>query len=132
MIRFLIRVAVYVVAAAIGLIVAGLLLNGLSVSASSFFEVVLIFAIIQALLTQVFSRTTERHAPVLSAGVGLFSALVSLFVTSLISDGLSVSGASTWIMAAVIIWLVSMIAAFVLPFLLVKAGVEHARERRAG
>jgi hypothetical protein len=132
MIRFLIRVAVYLVAAAIGLLVASLFLDGLSVSFSSYLEVVLIFAVVQALLTQVFSRATDRKAPALSAGVGLFSALVSLMITALVSDGLSISGIGTWIGAAVIIWLVSMIAAFLLPLLLVKLGVEHARERRDG
>jgi uncharacterized membrane protein YvlD (DUF360 family) len=131
MIRFLIRVAIYLVAAAIGLVVASLVLSGLSVSFSSFFEIVLIFAVVQALLTQVFSRVTERSAPALAAGVGLFSALLSLIVTALISDGLTVDGLGTWIGAAVIIWLVSMVAAFLLPIILVKMGVEHARERRA-
>jgi uncharacterized membrane protein YvlD (DUF360 family) len=132
MIRFLIRLAVYLVAAAIGLLVAGLFLSGLSVSASGFIEVVLIFAVVQALLTQVLGRATDRRAPALSAGVGLFSALVSLVVTALLSDGLSVSGLGTWIGAAVIIWLVSMVAAFLLPILLVRMGIEHARERRDG
>ena len=130
MIRFLIRVAVYLVAAAIGLIVAGLLFDGLSVSVGGFLEVVVIFAIVQAVLVQVFGRTTDRKAPALSAGVGLFSALVALIITALVSDSLSVSGLGTWIGAAVIIWLVSMIATFLLPILLVRMGVEHARERR--
>jgi len=132
MIRFLIRAVVYLVAAAIGLLVAGLVLDGFSVSASSFLYVVVIFAVVQSVITPLITQATGRNAPALAGGASLFSALIALIVTAAISDGLTIDGLGTWIGAAVIIWLVSMVAAFLLPLLLVKMGVQHVRERRAG
>jgi uncharacterized membrane protein YvlD (DUF360 family) len=132
MIRFLIRAAVYLVAAAIGLLVASLVLDGFSVSASSFLYVVVIFALVQSVITPLITQATGRNAPALAGGASLFSALIALIVTAAISDGLTIDGLGTWIGAAVIIWLVSMVAAFLLPLLLVKMGVQHVRERRAG
>jgi len=38
-------------------------------------------------------------------------------VTDLLSDGLSISGFVTWIAATVIVWVVSLLAVFILPFL---------------
>ena len=132
MIRFLIRAVVYLVAAAIGLLVASLVLDGFSVSASSFLYVVVIFAVVQSVITPLITQATGRNAPALAGGASLFSALIALIVTAAISDGLTIDGLGTWIGAAVIIWLVSMVAAFLLPLLLVKMGVQHVRERRAG
>jgi uncharacterized membrane protein YvlD (DUF360 family) len=132
MIRFLIRAVVYLVAAAIGLVVAGIVFDGFSVSASSFLYVVVIFAVVQSVITPLITQATGRNAPALAGGASLFSALIALIVTAAISDGLTIDGLGTWIGAAVIIWLVSMVAAFLLPLLLVKMGVQHVRERRSG
>jgi uncharacterized membrane protein YvlD (DUF360 family) len=60
--------------------------------------------------------------------VALIATLVSLIVTDLVSDGLSISGVGTWIAATVIVWLGSLVAAFILPFLGLK---KYLEERRA-
>ena len=73
-----------------------------------FLSAALIFGLIQALVTPLFERVTERNATALAGGVGLFSALVALFVTETIADGLEVDGFSTWFFAALVIWLASM------------------------
>ena len=39
----------------------------------------------------------------------------SLVLTALISDGLTIDGIGTWILATVIVWLTTMIAGVVLP-----------------
>jgi putative membrane protein len=51
-------------------------------------------------------------------------------ITDLISSGLTIDGASTWVWATLILWLVSMAAAFLLPLLLLRHVVEESRERR--
>jgi putative membrane protein len=53
--------------------------------------------------------------------------LVGLIITSLLSDGLSISGGVTWIAATVIVWLVSLLGVFVLPLIFVKKKVEERR-----
>ena len=46
------------------------------------------------------------------------------------TDGLSIEGTQTWILATLIVWLASLIAVLFIPLILVKMGVESARKRR--
>jgi hypothetical protein len=82
------------------------------------------FALLQPFLFSVFRRSP---GPVLG-GVALIATLVSLIVTELLTDGLSIRGVGTWIAATVIVWLGSVLAAFILPFLGLK---KYLEERRA-
>ena len=61
-------------------------------------------------------------------GVALISTFVALLVTDLVSDGLSISGIGTWIGATVVVWLASLLAVFILPYLGLK---KYLDERRA-
>jgi uncharacterized membrane protein YvlD (DUF360 family) len=127
MIRFLIRTAVFFASALIGLLVADLVLSGLSVDGKSYLSVAIIFALLQAILSPLILKMTVKNGSAFTGGVGIISTFVALFLTSLISSGLSISGASTWILAALIVWLAGAIAAFVLPFLVLKKVVENNR-----
>ena len=49
-------------------------------------------------------------------------------ITDLVSDGLTIRGATTWILATLIVWLATMLASILLPVILVKAGVESLRD----
>ena len=127
MIRFLIRVAVYFASAFIGLWVADLLLSGLSIAVSSYFTVAIIFALIQAIISPLVFKMTAKNANAFIGGVGLLSVFVSLLITNILLSGITVTGFSTWILASLIIWLVTAIAAFILPFIVAKNVVEERR-----
>jgi uncharacterized membrane protein YvlD (DUF360 family) len=131
MVRFLVNAAIFLAAAAIGLLVASWVVDGMDIDATSFITVVVIFAVLQAVLQPFLAKVARRNAPVLLGGIGLVTTFVALLVTDLISDGLSIEGAGDWIVATLIVWIATMIATLALPFILVKAGVESARERRA-
>lgn len=129
MIRFLVNTAVYMAAAAIGLFIADLALSGVSISYPvAFLWVVILFGLIQALIAPLFQSITEKNAETLTGAVGLISALVALFITSLISDGLSVDGLGNWIAAALIIWLASMIAGVILRATVAKRFIQQVRD----
>jgi len=130
MIRLLIRAAINLVSAAIGLLVANAVLDDLEVTASGFVLTVVIFALAQAILSPFILVVVKRNAEAFLGGVGIVSTLVALWIASLFGDALTISGLATWLIAAVIVWLAAALASFLLPFLLVKAGVENARERR--
>ncbi len=130
MIRLLIRTAVFVVSAAVGILVADWVLDDFSVTASGFIITIAIFALAQTLLQPFVFRVVRRNAEAFLGGVGIVSTLVALFVATLFGDAITIDGAGTWLLAAVIIWFASAIASFLLPFILVKAGVQEARERR--
>ena len=57
---------------------------------------------------------------------GLIPSLKVKKVDAVLSS-LTITGISTWILAALIVWLAGAIAAFILPFLLVKRVVEERR-----
>ncbi len=128
MIRFLLNLVVYFLAALIALIVADLVLSGLSISGGINYVVTAgIFALIQAVLSPLISNSTQKSAPMFTGGVGIISAFVALFITNLLRQGMSIDGLGTWIAAAVIIWLVGALAAFLLPFVIVKNRVQDRR-----
>lgn len=130
MIRLLIRAGLFLASAAVGLLVADLLLDGVSVTASGFVITVAIFALAQTILTPFVFKVVRRNAGAFLGGVGIVSTLVALIIASLFGSALSIDGIGNWLLAAVIVWLAAAIASLLLPILLVKAGVERARTDR--
>ncbi len=131
MIRFLVRAAIFLVSAAIGLLVAKVTLDGMTINASSFIAVVVIFAVLQSVLAPFFAMATARNAPALLGATGLISTFVALLVADLVSDGFTITGVDTWVLATLIVWITTMLATLLLPIILVKLGIESARERRS-
>jgi uncharacterized membrane protein YvlD (DUF360 family) len=129
MLRFLVNTAVYFTAAAIGLIIADVVLDDMSiVYPVGFVVAALIFGVIQAVLAPFFLSVAEKSAALLTSGVGLFTAFVALVLTTLISDDLTIEGALTWLLAALIIWLASMFATFILKVTVAKKVIREIRD----
>lgn len=130
MIRFLVRTAIFIVSAAVGLLVTAAVVDGFDVTASGFLTAVLIFAVIQSVLSPFIAKVTARNAAAFLGGVGLLSTFVALWLTTVIGDALTIEGgATTWLAATVIVWLATALATLLLPIILVKTGVEAARAR---
>lgn len=129
MIRLLIRTLIALVSNAVGLIVAAALLDGMGLNATGFVVAVVLFTVVFALIQPFLVSQLRRGGNAsLIGGVALIATLVSLIVTTLVTDGLSISGVGTWIAATVIVWLASVLAAFILPYLGLK---KYLDERRA-
>ncbi len=127
MIRLLVRTAVMLLANAVALIVASLVLDGMDIDVTSFIVAVVIFTVVLALMTPFMASQLRRSRSSALGGVALIATLISLIVTDLISDGFSIDGIGTWIAATVIVWVVSLLAAFILPFLGLKRYLEERR-----
>jgi putative membrane protein len=126
-IRLLVRLLIAVLSNAVGLIVAAAVLDGMTLDATGFIVAVLVYTVVFALLQPFLISVLRRSpAPVLG-GVALIATLVSLIVTALLTDGLSISGIGTWVAATVIVWLASVLAAFILPFLGLKKFLDERR-----
>lgn len=123
MIRFLLRIAIFLGSSAIGLLVAAWLVPGVSVSAWGFVTAVVIFAVAQAILSPFFLKMASRYASAFLGGIGLVSTLVALILASVLTHGLSIRGIGSWIAATVVVWLVTAVATVVLPALFVKKKV---------
>ena len=126
MIRFLVRLLVSLAGNAVGLIVASAVLSGFHLDVTAVVEAVIVFTLVLALMTPVLANLLRRSRSSASAlgGVSLIATFVALLVTDVISKGLSISGIGTWIAATVIVWLGSLIAVFVLPYLGLKKYLE--------
>lgn len=134
MITFLFRTAIYIVSAGIGLIVADLALEGFQIDWSKwwgFVLCILIFALLQSILSPWISKLADRYAPVLLGGIGIFSTLVALIIVVLLPiGGLRITDVAGWILGSVIVWLVTALGTVLLPMLFVKRKVKDVRGRR--
>lgn len=131
MIRILVRTLVYFGSAAIGILVASLVLDDVEVQASGFVTVVVVYAIVQSILTPFTAKFAAKNASAFLGGTGLLAAFLALLVASMLGgDALSISGVGTWVAATVVIWLVTALATLVLPFFLVRVGLDAARARK--
>lgn len=109
--RFLIGWLLGLAGNAIGLILASIILPkdqfSIELFSLSFFWAVLIFAILSAVFTWIVLKFLIRNAGSIVALTGLISTFFALLLTSLISDGLSISGWG-WIWGTLIVWVCGM------------------------
>jgi hypothetical protein len=131
MIRFLIRAVIFLASAAIGLLVANVVLSGFTMDAKSFVMDTVIFAVLQSVLSPFILKVTATNASALVGAVGLISTYVALLITELVSSGFTITGAQTWLFATLIVWIVTMLATLLLPLILVKKAVTDERAGRS-
>lgn len=120
MIILLIRAAIYIGTAALGLLVASWVLADFKLQAGGFFLAVVVFALANSILTPFVFRLTNRYAPVALGGIGLLSTLVALFVAAVFPEGLEISSATAWVLAPLIVWITTTLGAWLLPMIFLK------------
>ena len=128
MIRLIIRTIVALAANAVGRLVAAAGVDDMHRHAGGVVVAGVIFTIVFALLQPFLVVQLRRAGPAALGGVALIATLISLIITDLVSDGFSIDGAVTWLLAAVIVWAAALIAAFILPFLGLKRFLEERRD----
>jgi hypothetical protein len=130
-ITFLIRAAIFLVSAFLGLVVADLILPGFSLHWNDWWGIVLavvIFAVLQSILAPWLLKVTTRHARALTGGIGLLSTFVALLIAVLIpAAGIGIDGPVAWIIGTLIVWLVTALATWLLPGLFIKKRVQDRR-----
>ncbi len=122
MIRLLARTAVNLIANAIGLWVASLILGDerMSLPASGFIVAVLIFTGVELLVTPMIRQMALKQSSALLGSTALVATLVSLIVATIVTSGMNITGISTWVLATVIVWAVSLVGVIVVPMFLFK------------
>lgn len=126
-IRLLVRTVIVLAGNAVGLIVASLVLDDFAIDVTGFIVSLVIFTIAVALMTPFLASTLRRNQSSSAAlgGVALISTFVALLITDVLSDGVSISGIGTWIAATVIVWVGSLLAMFILPYLGLKKYLDN-------
>ncbi|WP_418275315.1 hypothetical protein ACNHYB_10635 [Isoptericola jiangsuensis] len=139
MIRLLARTAIFLLAAAIGIVLTELLFGAFDwqtfdvhwSNPLGFVLAVVIFALAQAILSPFLSQVARRNAPTLLGAVGLISTYVALLIANLVaSDGLEISGWQGWVLGPIIVWLVTMLATFLLPAVMLKNALQDGDRGR--
>jgi uncharacterized membrane protein YvlD (DUF360 family) len=127
MVRALIRIVLQLVGNAIGLIVAAWILDDMSLDGAAFIIAVLIFTVIVVIVQPLIQKVALKNAEALQGSSALLATFVALLLTDLISDGMSIEGVATWILATVIVWLITMLAGIILPVIFLKKQVVEQR-----
>jgi len=131
MVRFLWSFAVNLVSAAAGLLIASLLLADLHLQASGFVVAVLVLTIAQAILAPFVFNMARQYASALLGGIGIVSTMLALFIASLFPGGVTVTTFSTWVVAALIIWVVMALGGWLLLGWVLKRFVKNAKDSRS-
>ncbi|MBN9213954.1 MAG: hypothetical protein ABS62_03610 [Microbacterium sp. SCN 70-200] len=136
MIMFLLRALIFLLSAAIGLIVADLVLDGFTIDWGNplgFILAIVIFAVLQSILAPWLATVARRNAPALLGGIGIVSTFAALLITVIIPGAGLTIGAPwwTWLIAPVIVWLATALATWLLPALFIKKKVDDRRDATA-
>jgi hypothetical protein len=130
-ITFLIRAAIFLVSAFVGLVAADLILPGFYLHWDDWWGILLavvIFAVLQSVLAPWLLTITRRHANALIGGIGIISTFVALVIAVLIpAAGIGIDGPVSWIIGTFVVWLVTALAAWLLPPLFIKKRVDDRR-----
>ena len=114
MTRSLIRIGLLFAGNAIGLLLAAIILDKMDVDGPSFIIAVVIFTVLTAVLEPFVAKVTEERPSLLQSASALIATFLALVITVLVSDGLEIDGALTWLLATVLVWLFTMIAGVLL------------------
>jgi uncharacterized membrane protein YvlD (DUF360 family) len=114
MVRFLWSFAVNLVSAAAGLLLARLLLADFHLEMSGFLIAVLVLTVAQAILAPFVFSMGRKYAPALLGGIGIVSTMLALFVASRFPGGIDVTGFATWVLAALVVWIVMALGGWLL------------------
>jgi len=112
--RFFVGWLLGLAANAIALVVCWLLLSGFSLSFPiGFIVAVVLFGIFSAFFSWLVFRLLRDKGSSVVALTGLLSTFLALLLTSLLTSGLAIDGISTWVLATLIIWLISVLIWFI-------------------
>lgn len=121
---------VNLLANAVALIVTALVLDDMALDVSGFLLALILFTVVEVLVEPFFRQQAILKAPALLGSTALVATLVSLIVTTLISDGLRISGTVTWVLATICVWAISLAGELLLPLVMFKRVLAEARSRR--
>lgn len=130
MMRLIASAVIAIIANAIGLVVASLLLEDMSLGALGFIIAVLIFTGVAVLIEPLMRQIALKNAPAILGSSSLIAVLISLVVTAVVSSSLSISGLVTWVLATVIVWAVALAGRLLLPMVIFKKVLAEANARR--
>ncbi|MBV1927102.1 MAG: phage holin family protein, partial [Rhodobacteraceae bacterium] len=108
--RMLVSALIYVLANAVGLLLATLLLDGFSISPLAFMWAILLFSVIEAVAEPLVTKVAQKKVPAMQGGVALVTTFLGLLLTEIFVDGMVIGGLANWLAATLVVWLGALIA----------------------
>jgi hypothetical protein len=131
LVRWAIRIGMGLAGAAAGILVSAAVLSGLRISATAVVEATVVFWLVHVGVQFLALRVLIRQPSVALAGLlAIASTIVSLVVVTLVVPGLHVHGASTYLLATLIIWLTTAVADLVGQRMIRARRLDRRAERR--
>lgn len=131
MIRLVASAVVAVLANALGLVVAAVVLDDMGLGALGFVIAVLVFTVAMVLVEPLLRQVALKNAPAILGSSALIAVLISLVVTAIVTDSLTIRGALTWVLATIIVWLVALVGRLLLPMVIFKKVLAESKSRRS-
>ena len=127
--RLLAQMSLSLLANALALLAASMLLTRFTINGLAFVVAVCIFTASTVILEPLITKIARQNAPYLLGGIALVTTFVGLLVTTLVTDGLSITGIRTWLFATLVIWLATVVASLVLPrFMFKDVLINHSKK----
>lgn len=127
MVRIIALTVIELMASAVGILVASWLLRPeFSLTSSGFLWAIVVFTAARFILAPLIFKLSFKHARAITGGIALVTTFVSLLVTTWLSDGLQISGITTWVLATLLVWLFGVVAVLVMPLIIFKKTLAKA------
>lgn len=127
MFRLFAQVTLQFLASLVGLFIASIALDGFTINAAGFITSAVFFTVVNFIFEPLVIKLSLQYLPALRGGIALVTTLVGLWLTATFTEGLSISGASTWVLAPLIVWLSILLAGIILPLFLFKKTLQAVK-----
>jgi uncharacterized membrane protein YvlD (DUF360 family) len=94
---------------AIALLVCWLVLPGFGITPVGLVVAVILFAVFSAVFSWAVMKLLQDQGSAVVALTGVISTFLALVLTATFTPGLTIDGLGTWVIATVIIWLISVV-----------------------
>jgi uncharacterized membrane protein YvlD (DUF360 family) len=128
-IRLAARAVISLLANAVGLLVAAQLLDDMELTVVGFVTASLIFTVVAVVSEPLIRQIALKNVPAILGSSALIATLASLVLTSVLTDGLRISGLTTWVLATVVVWAAALAANLLLPLVIFKRVLSEARDQ---
>lgn len=118
--------AIVLASSALGIYAAGLFVSGFDVKLRGLLTATVVVTLSQMVLVPLVSKLVNNYVPLLAGGVGIISTVLGLFIASWLPNGITASSVSAWLIAGLVVWLVTGIASAILTWVQSKQDAQAA------
>ena len=93
---------------------------------------VVFFTAVEILFEPFILKLALKYLPALRGGIALVTTFVGLWLTTLFTNGLQISGLTTWILAPLVIWAFVVFSGAILPLFMFKKALGRVASSRQG